>query len=1127
MPAGRYSVVACDAGSVLKSSHHGSRPAFIGRADELTQLSEGLEAARDGSGSLILLSGPPGIGKSRLAAEFMHEAATGGTRVLLGRSWEAGGAPPYWPWVQSLRGYLRSAEPETLMEHLGEHASALATILPELARNRAMPPHLASGDSASDRFQLFDALTSFLANLSKSEALVIVLEDLQAADIPTLLLLEFVTGEISETGVLIIATYRDVEVTPEHALARTLSELQRSPVTTHLTLGGLDAREVAHLIEATSGIAAPAALTAALHRQTSGNPLFLEETVRLLTSDSADGRSVSIGRGAVPAEVRVVIERRLEGLSGDCRELLKTASVLGNDFDVGVVSQVAYLTVEAVLDLLGEAIGAGLVMEGRGGPGTFGFAHDVIRQTLYAGLPPAVRTRSHRLAAEILEAGYGAEDDDHLAEIALHYFEAAVIGDRTKAVEYGRRAGEQAVLRLAYEEAVRLFEMAADIGDATERTDQASFAELLLSLGDARVRAGDLPGAGEAFHRAAVVARRMGDARRMARSAIGYGGRFIWARAGSDHQMIPLLQDALVMLGGQDDHLRVRLLSRLACASRSVGDREHGAALARQGLELARQLGDPATVAYALVGLAGSIWWPENSRERLVIGDELVAVGDTEGVVDGHMTRCAALAELGDFAGARMELEMLGHVGGPLRLLSQRWLEGAMEAVFALSDGNFGAAEPWIDEMLQQGPTTPARDNVSAAYFQRYLLRREQGRVAEVEEDVRRAAVEFPWYKIHQLALADVFARQGRGDDARSIVRELATDGFAILHRDNYWLPSMCLASELVALLGDDETAAILLELLQPFAALNAVAFPEGSFGSVSRYLGLVAGVVGDYDSAIEWLEGAIAYNHKTGALPWTAHAHHDMATTLMARGDPGDEERAQAQLRHAKRICDTVGMVALGERVSAGLATELPSLDSGDPSNRSIFRREGEYFTVAFADTSFRLKDSKGLRYVAMLLTMPGREIHVLDLVAGADGVEPSSRGSAPVAERRPVPESNAPMIDGIARSAYRRRLVDLENEIGEAEAFGDGERASRAKAEQQLIAAELAASMGLGGRERSAVSNAERARVNVTRAIRSSMKRIRSQADALGDHLDATIHTGVFCSYRPDPQGRVEWIS
>ncbi|HEX6287086.1 MAG TPA: hypothetical protein VFZ80_06345, partial [Acidimicrobiia bacterium] len=1055
-----------------------------------------------------------------------------GTRVLLGRSWESGGAPPYWPWVQAIRGYLRVAEPALLESQLAGRATELVAMLPELDELIPAPSPVSLGEAASERFRLFDAASTFLINVASSEPVVIVLEDLQAADVPSLLLLDFLSNHIAEAAILIVATYRDVELSPDHPLTPILGQLHRLPATSELALRGLDPAEVALYLEAAAGRHAASTLSTALYGRTSGNPLFLSEAVRLMTMGASDVSLASLQRVAIPAEIRAVIQRRLDGLSTSCKELLVTLSVLGDEFDVEMAAKFADLQVDEMLERIGEALTAGLVIDSRGGPGTFAFAHDLVRQALYASLPPATRVRLHRSAAAVLEMSDGGADSENLAELALHYFEAAAGGEHVKAVEYGRLAGEQAIRRLAYEEAVRLFEMAVQTLESSEVSDPQTLGSLLLSLGDARVRAGDLERAGKAFLRAAHEARRSGDARLMARAAVGYGGRFVWARAGSDSEMVPLLQDALVMLGGEDDKLRVRLLSRLACATRSVGDREHGAALARQGVALAREIGDPETLIYALSGLAGAIWWPENPKERIDLGTEMISVGESAGIVDGeidgHMTLCSAYAELGDFAAAREELRLLSRAGGSLRLDTQRWLEGAMSGVFALSDGGFARAETLIDEMLHKAAVTPARDNIAAASFQLFLLRREQARLPEIEPSVRLAAEEFTWYPIHQLALAELLRLTGRLGEARSMLSELGAGGFARFHRDNYWIPSMCLASELVTGLGEVDLARVLMDVLAPFSHLNAIGFPEGSLGAVARYVALLATLLGDHEVALATFDEAVAANERNGALPWLAHTYYDKAKTLIDRGSPDDLVTAQGLLADSLELCEEVGLVALGESVRVAMSPDARSGPVEATANgRDVFRREGDYFSISFRGDVFRLKDAKGLRYLSSLLAAPGREIHVLDLVAGERGVEPTRRGMVSDLDGLHDGGNAAPVLDRVARQAYESRLIEIEDDIDEATRFGDQERVANAMFEREFLVNELAGAIGIGGRDRAAASDAERARINVTRAIRAAVAKVDSNSRALGAHLDATVRTGVFCSYNPDPLQTVTWYT
>ena len=203
-----------------------------------------------------------------------------------------------------------------------------------------------------------------------------------------------------------------------------------------------------------------------------------------------------------------------------------------------------------------------------------------------------------------------------------------------------------------------------------------------------------------------------------------------------------------------------------------------------------------------------------------------------------------------------------------------------------------------------------------------------------------------------------------------------------------------------------------------------------------------------------------------------------------------------------------------------------LPDTASAASSPTAIFRREGEFFTVSFEGRSFQIKDMKGMRYLSSLLASPGREIHVLDMVAGVSGIDPTTRGTARFdSPSEPAGEDAGPMLDGPAREAYARRLIDREEEIAEAEAFGDRGKAESGREEKDFLVSELAAAVGLGGRHRRAVSQSERARVNVTRAIRAASNKIATHSPALGDHLSVTIHTGTFCAYRPDPRSPISW--
>lgn len=773
--------------------------AFLGREQELADLLAGVEGALAGKGHLFLIGGEPGIGKSRLADELATDARERGATVLWGRCWEAGGAPAYWPWVQCLRSYLRVHDPRTVSDQMGPGAVDIAQMLPEIEVMMPDLPPPPSVDPESARFRLFDSTATFLRNAAVEDGLVIVIDDLHAADTPSLLLLRFLASQIAESRILFLATFRDVELTPDHPLTASIAELDREPTTTHLALKGLQRREVAGLIQRTMDIVPSASLISALHRQTSGNPLFVGEAISLLTAEGsfAAASHGSDLHGVIPGAVRDVILRRLHHLEQRCRRMLSTASVLGPEMSTEALRRLGDVSPDEFPGILDEIVGAALLLEVPGARGRFRFSHDLVREALYEEIPPARRAQLHLRAGEVLEELYAPDVDPHLGEIAHHFLRAAPSGDPAKAADYARRAGERAVRSLAYEEAARLYRMALRGLELTPGGDDDDLrANLLVVLGEAEARSGDLPGAQETFLLAAEIARRMGAGGLLGRAALGYGGRFIWGRAGKDAHLVPILQDALVLLGGSDDRMRVWLLSRLAGALRDSRDREHSASLARQAVDLARGLDDPATLAYALTAHLWSIWGPENPDQRLEMASELRRLAaqahDGERIVDANIATFGALSELAAMAETKAAVEAVIRSADELRQPAQRWVGEAARAEILMLEGRFSDAEGLIMASLKADePTSTVRDNVSAARFQVFLLRREQGRGAEIEATVRASAEEFPWYPLHRAALVCLLVDLGRLVEARGVFGELAADDFGVLHRDNEWLLGM------------------------------------------------------------------------------------------------------------------------------------------------------------------------------------------------------------------------------------------------------------------------------------------------------------------------------------------------
>ncbi|HTJ47599.1 MAG TPA: AAA family ATPase, partial [Kofleriaceae bacterium] len=481
---------------------------LVGRDRELGELSAALASGR---GALFLLADEPGIGKTRLATEACEVARDRSMRVAWGRCWEAGGAPAFWPWREAF--------------------DALGVAFPDA---RA----LTTGDPIETRFTLFREIAAALAREASRAPIVIVLEDLHAADHSSLLLLELIAGQLRTMPVIVIGTYRPLEASLRPECGDALARLGRTARV--LPLAPLAAPEVAALVkDALDG--ADDALAASVFATTQGNPLFVDEIVRDLR---ARGRAAP---STIPLGVREIIRQRLGLVSAEARRALEAAAVLGVELDPAIVERM----IAGAGALLDDARKSGLaIADGR----RLRFTHALYREALYHDLARPQREALHRDAARALTAA-GAP----LVEIAHHLLEGGA-DVAAPAIDHAIRAAEQALDALAYEDALALLERARA---ALPDDDAPLRARVLLALGEARIRAGDAAGRTLCVD-AAAIARELGDATLLARAALAYGAVLVMGAV--DAVMVQLLEDALAALGGAETPLRARVMARLAAA---------------------------------------------------------------------------------------------------------------------------------------------------------------------------------------------------------------------------------------------------------------------------------------------------------------------------------------------------------------------------------------------------------------------------------------------------------------------------------------------------------------------------------------------------------------------------------
>jgi hypothetical protein len=1099
---------------------------FVGRTHELERIRACVQAAANGAGRVVLIAGDAGIGKTAVARQLLALAGQAGAFAAFARCFDGEATPPYWPWMQALRAHTQHVGIDSLRNRLGSRARLLAPVLPEMATAAAPAP----GDAESARFRLFDTITETLRTATQAQPLVFVLDDVHWADSGSWRLLHFIAREIEGARLLIAATYRDAEIVRDDPRHRWLAALQRESICEHLSLAGLSAEEVAQLVGSLLPAAAitdaqAAHLVDRLVTHTGGNPLFIRETLHAL-APAAQQTTQSL-QLPIPDTVSEVITQRLRRLSETTRQVLPIAAVVGQEFTVQVVRQVAALSSADVLIALDEAERARLIEPIAGEISRFHFVHPLFRESVYHALTRSQRARLHLAVGEVIEAAYRADSDRHLSELAAHFFAGALAGAADKAIAYGVRAGDRSIALHAEEEAAVHYRRVLEVLDVSRPQALPERCAVTLALGRAEYWAGDTQRARARFLHAAELARTLDDAESLARAALGYGG--VWGVTGLvEEQTVRLLEEALAALPDTDTTLRVELLGRLSTELYWSDQRERRETLAREGVQRARRLGDAYTIARALNAAHFGLWGPENSEERLAIATENVQLaerlGDRALASGGRVWRIIDLLELGRIGELDVDIQAYVDAAEELRQPHYRWQAGVLRAMRATLDGRHTEAERLAEDTLAIGTRSENPDAMQFYSVQILVLRWQQGRLDELAEPVRFMAAQFPAIPAWRAALALIYVESDREAEARPEFEILARDDFRLIPRDANLLVSATLLAQVCVRLGDRSRADILSALLEPYAGrVVVVGNAAGCFGAIAHYLGALAATCNRPDAACRYFEDALQQHAAMGARPCLALTQYEYARHLLTTRDPAARARATELLEHARRAASELGMRRLATRVADACrsaedgvpATPHPPPVAG-PRISAIFRRKGDYWQLVYAGDTCELKDSRGLLCIAHLLRHPGRDFLATDLMAlgGHDHIEADAqRGDA------------GAHLDRAAHTAYRERLVELRAELAEAESFNDLGRIDKCKEEIELLTDELARGLGLGRRHRKAADHAERARINVTRVIKRAIQHIAHSLPALARYLDATIKTGTYCTYTPDPDRPITW--
>ena len=974
-------------------------------------------------------------------------------------------------------------------------------MLPELASEA--PAAEPQGDAEQARFRLFDAVAALLKDSARAHPLLIVIDDLHEADLPSLNMLKFAVRALHDAPVLIIGTYREAEMRRSLEHLRAIEEALRDGY--QMPLSGLAEAEVGRMVEARSDQPPSAEFVALLHRATSGNPLFVDGVLRVLAAEGRLGANerIDLTGFKLPDNVRGAIARRLEMLSPEARSVLVTAAIVGDEFELDLVSRVSARPSETASKLIREAEDLGIVS--RVAHGRWRFSHPLLREWLVNEPAAPERVALHRAVGEAIEEMHRGDLTPHLVEMAYHFREAAEV---EKAIDYSIRAGEAAGKTFAFEEAVAQWQMALEVMEK-HAVSMERRARHLYALGDLCTSVSNET-AITYLEKAISLSAEAGDLEQAAQAHIRLGEVFSVTNFGKrgdantmniDRAMEHYRAAEKILSGGPAKESLVSLYAGLAIAGWEALRVRDAIAFSRHAVELAENLDLPRAWFHA--ALFQSVSLTANGRmaeaksliekmegKAAAVHDTLAQIhlayakvrhymfgGDPMAAAEWHR-RIVEWKGLPDTMRATerqylaVTLARLGHLQEACEIRAKFGLPKIMDAIVARLEGRWLDSESLLDGALEEVRDTGSRWDIATVSLDRGRLNRIMGQFEAAEsallESIQMTAGEQVQEEFDaRTELALVYAETGR---------PALTE------------PHLSRCYEIVK----DE------DLLS-------------GAGFLARAEGVIAALNGRSVEADQLLAKSVKIFQKY-------HLPFQEAETNVYWGQASlaarESSRSKEHFDAAVQIYRSIGAgQAWLDRVER---QRTRALAASHESPSSIFRKEGDYWVVGWNSATFRLKDAKGLRYLAPLLHNPGRDFHAAELIAFA--------APGNVAASSDLGDAGA-ILDQKAKAAYKRRLIELRSELEDAEHSNDLHRAETLRAEIESITEQLAAAVGLGGRDRLAVSHAESARSAATTGIKKSIERIRANNPDLGRHLATFVHTGNFCRYRPDRD--IRWLS
>jgi DNA-binding SARP family transcriptional activator len=792
---------------------------LVGREAEVRALTELLDLADTGVPAFAAIVGEPGMGKSRLTEELAALATSRGALVLVGRCSQDEGAPPLWPWASVLAGLDASlpVEPGT--------------------------------EDESTQFRAWDDICAALLAASRDRTVLVVLDDLHWADVSSLRVLGLLLETARRGRLAVVATWRD-KPPPTGALAAVADGLARRHAA-RLALEGLGPEEVAEVVGAVAAARPSPDQAASLQARTDGNPFFLVEYARLV--EHGEDLGLLLDEPHPPAAVHDVLKRRVDRLPTETVRLLRTASVMGRDFDLFTLCRATGLDEEEALDCLDAATQSGLMVDVGGD--RFRFAHALVRDTVHADLPPSRRARTHRLVAEALEGLPGRE-----SEVARHWF-AAGPAHADRAWRAATRAADQARIVYAYDEAQDLLERAVELLDhdpAASTLDEYDVLMLLATTLQLAARWVDLR---SVVHRMIELADWLGDVERLARAAVLPSTGALWqasAHGAVDEPTVAALRRALDALPPQDGELRCRALLSLASETYYGSAPREREVLADEGLAMARRLDDPALRLLACQLAFVSTWRAGTAEARLGLADESMVLarrlGDEDALTTALTVRAVVAAELGDVATMERLARQARDRAQQRRQLYPLIVLDTLMVPWHAMRGEWDEAQRLVESLTatsERMALTQAEDAIAGALLSVGMW---QGLYPELLETL--LVLQEQSNLLLTPVVAAFLVRLDRVEDARQYLADHPAD---LMVDDWFSLLPWSLTAEVALAIGDPELGRTSYSLLAPYAGRVTAAGSGVSMGPVDGFLALAAAATGERRLAARHAEDALA----------------------------------------------------------------------------------------------------------------------------------------------------------------------------------------------------------------------------------------------------------------------------